>query len=478
MFKKLTAFILTALLCLSLCACGEKTRAELAEPLPNGKIAEKLDPAAVVTKIDRKTIPDMGLFFGRRGSTEEAEESGTAGWQDVILQDASEVSILLEYFDLLQNRFGFEMVDSYHADWEQENPFGSDLMGGYWSVAFVATRMDAGLELKDFGNDTPCDLYVYGAKGEVNLCYSSLFNIVDTGHRHSGYQGDEVNALYGERALEAYQSKGGHYFNKGDKKLKVEAAVREYYDWGEYEPYTGSAAVIRNGGDTRTGTATIGKASSAHHYYFWVEDIVGGAEGERIHLRLPADAVEEGALFRLCDFLSNHQREEEMELYVLYYMPSYADDEIYANFVTSLRGCVEACTVRILHWDPSGMEDCVIYISLKMVHDADPVEVECLIAAPVNDEDLLKKEQVKREEESKKKASSSWSSSSDSKYSPNVAEFAKLDCLTCRGDGDCNTCNGYGEVERYAGAGDTVTSKCSSCYGSGNCRTCGGSGKR
>lgn len=57
-------------------------------------------------------------------------------------------------------------------------------------------------------------------------------------------------------------------------------------------------------------------------------------------------------------------------------------------------------------------------------------------------------------------------------------EFSKLDCLTCRGDGDCNTCNGYGEVERYAGAGDTVTAKCSSCYGSGNCRTCGGSGKR
>lgn len=57
-------------------------------------------------------------------------------------------------------------------------------------------------------------------------------------------------------------------------------------------------------------------------------------------------------------------------------------------------------------------------------------------------------------------------------------EFSKLDCLTCRGDGDCNTCNGYGEVNRYAGAGDTVRSKCSSCYGSGNCRTCGGSGKR
>jgi len=61
---------------------------------------------------------------------------------------------------------------------------------------------------------------------------------------------------------------------------------------------------------------------------------------------------------------------------------------------------------------------------------------------------------------------------------PYQPEFSKLDCLTCRGDGDCNTCGGYGEVERYAGAGDTVRAKCSSCYGSGNCRTCGGSGKR
>ena len=61
---------------------------------------------------------------------------------------------------------------------------------------------------------------------------------------------------------------------------------------------------------------------------------------------------------------------------------------------------------------------------------------------------------------------------------PFVPEFAKLDCLTCDGDGDCNTCGGYGEVDRYAGGGDTVRSKCSSCYGSGNCRSCGGSGKR
>ena len=374
--KRYIALFLALCLLVSLCACGkEKTRGESAEPLKSGEIAGELDPDSVVTVIDRKTIPDMGLFFGRGRAQDEAEEGDTAGYQDMDLEGEEDAVILLEYFRLLQDEFGFELVDSYHLDWEQENPFGDNLLGGYWSVAFAATRMDAGRELEDFGNDTPCDLYVYGAKGEATLCYSSLFNITDTGHRHSGYEGDEVNALYGERALEAYQSKGGSYFNKGDKKLKVEAAVREPYDWNEYEAYNGSAAVIRNGRDTMTATADIAKNSGGHHYYINVEDIIGGAEGEKIHLRLPADAVVEGAVFRLCDFLSNHQREEEKKLYVLDYTPSYADDEIYANFDTSLRGCMEACTVRVLHWDPSGVEDSMIYISMKMVHDADPVEV-------------------------------------------------------------------------------------------------------
>ena len=71
--------------------------------------------------------------------------------------------------------------------------------------------------------------------------------------------------------------------------------------------------------------------------------------------------------------------------------------------------------------------------------------------------------------------SGSGGSSSNDTFTP---EFAKLDCLTCRGDGDCNTCGGYGEVRKYAGDGDTVRAKCSTCRGSGNCTACNGSGKR
>lgn len=54
-----------------------------------------------------------------------------------------------------------------------------------------------------------------------------------------------------------------------------------------------------------------------------------------------------------------------------------------------------------------------------------------------------------------------------------VPEFAKLDCLTCRGDGDCNTCGGDG----YTGFGDAKAG-CRTCHGDGDCRACGGSGKR
>lgn len=55
---------------------------------------------------------------------------------------------------------------------------------------------------------------------------------------------------------------------------------------------------------------------------------------------------------------------------------------------------------------------------------------------------------------------------------PNVADFARLDCLTCHGDGDCNKCNGYGYIWK-----DDIRSDCTRCS-SGNCPACGGSGKR
>ena len=69
---KATSGFLAAVLCLSLAACGEGSVSASSKTLPSGTIAKKLDSTAVTPLIDRKTIPDLGLFFGRGSSAEEA----------------------------------------------------------------------------------------------------------------------------------------------------------------------------------------------------------------------------------------------------------------------------------------------------------------------------------------------------------------------------------------------------------------------
>ncbi|MBQ3548688.1 MAG: hypothetical protein IJA33_02285 [Oscillospiraceae bacterium] len=57
-------------------------------------------------------------------------------------------------------------------------------------------------------------------------------------------------------------------------------------------------------------------------------------------------------------------------------------------------------------------------------------------------------------------------------YDPYIPDASKLQCLTCRGDGDCNSCGGSG----YKFKND-IRSDCTRCTG-GNCPACGGSGTR
>ncbi len=53
-----------------------------------------------------------------------------------------------------------------------------------------------------------------------------------------------------------------------------------------------------------------------------------------------------------------------------------------------------------------------------------------------------------------------------------IPEFSKLECLTCRGDGDCNSCFGKGYKIK-----NDIKSDCTRCD-HGECPTCGGSGTR
>lgn len=72
--------------------------------------------------------------------------------------------------------------------------------------------------------------------------------------------------------------------------------------------------------------------------------------------------------------------------------------------------------------------------------------------------------------------SSPGDSGSDEDYSPNVAGFAKQDCLTCGGSGKCPDCGGSGYL--YSSASRKNDRDCSKCRASGRCPSCGGSGKR
>ena len=427
--------------------------------------------------ITAKTIPDMGLFFGRE-YVKQAEESFDRGTQYVSLTMDGAADIMLEYINLLVEEFEFEIVGGESFDLTQEDPFCGQFDTGRWSVAMVSHRINAGREQKCVYSGESCDLYVRGYEQEGLLSYSSVLEIEDTGHRRSGYEGDTLNDFVGAHALDAFGKKGGKYYSKDDRNFAVKAKKwTEYefrYDKVDYVGAGGYAAVSINGEQAEQGTAAIvfGQSGGDPHYEIELSEFTSSETGEKISLKLPPDTGE-GEVYFLSDFISGHQQKAEKNTISLSYTPNYAASEFEAGAYTSVRSSVEALSIRILRMPKDKDDPCLILLGMKAWYDGDPVEIECLIAAPINDA-----EHMESAAEQKKSSSSSRSSSSDSTYSPNVAEFAKLDCLTCGGDGDCNTCGGYGEVERYAGGGDTVTSKCSSCYGSGNCRTCGGSGKR
>ena len=109
-----------------------------------------------------------------------------------------------------------------------------------------------------------------------------------------------------------------------------------------------------------------------------------------------------------------------------------------------------------------------------MYQDGEPIEIECLISGRLNSIDNMEKYMEASSSSSDEKKGWSIFDDDDEDDGPYIPDHAKLDCLTCGGDGDCNTCNGYGEWRRY----NSVVSTCNSCNGSGNCRSCGGSGKR
>jgi len=359
------------------------------------------------------------------------------------------------YMDLLVNELGFVLNDE-------------DLSYVYntWRFLMPGSGTDPG-EYNVY-NDVKV-VHYYDSDWHDNTLEVTVnnenFRFADLGYR---YTGENVEPISGERATDAYILKNRRYMNESDGLLRVMAGKKKPSSYSYTKPFASSfytyksvegyCCLIVDGSEVETCSTLL---CDFENFDSKENDmlIVWKENGEDLlKVRWQKDTFKSGETYNLNDMLVGLN----------------CDVDIDYNGKTYTINSVDALTIRPLLLDRTGDNESLVYFYIE-VGDGDgatALTLEGLAAAPFN-----LAENSKWTSSSSSSGSSSSGSSSDD-YDPNVADFARLDCLTCGGDGDCNTCGGYGKVERYAGAGNTVTSSCSSCYGSGNCRTCGGSGKR
>ncbi|MBQ7360432.1 MAG: hypothetical protein IJW63_10090 [Lachnospiraceae bacterium] len=441
-------------------------------------IVGEVDPSVYSWQPTERQIPDLGTFFARQRAATRALEEDSEGSQIVTINPETDQSIVLEYINLLlSDTYGFQICNDF--DLSLDDPFNGEF-GNKWSIAFESTRLDAGKRITN-GNSIPCDLCLSLNGQNLILRYSDVFSIKDFGDRYTGAPKDTLLDFTGRSAGSFVKHMGSYH--TGDAKFSVKANVRESYkyikNYVSYEAFKGEGSIIYNQSEPSTGKAllTVDNRKDTDSYtvevaYITLEDFLDFTNGEKLTLALPV-VNEQGMVYRFTDFFSNHQGTREKSCFYFSFTPSEMKETIYRTPLRDIVSHIESLTVRIIQWDATGEEDCVLYLHSLMYQDGEPIEIECLISGRLNSIDNMEKYQ---EAEASSSDSKSWSifDDDDDDDGPYIPDHAKLDCLTCGGDGDCNTCNGYGEWRRY----NSVVSTCNSCNGSGNCRTCGGSGKR
>lgn len=418
------------------------------EKLKNG--AKVISPAIVEEPDTKRIIQQPGAFFLKKSRGYQAGQMGA----DYVYSHGAEA-----YMNMLKEYYGFEV-------------FYENL--GYVYNTWYFVHPDSDKELGEYG--TGYDVMVrhyYDASTSTTKDWLDVN--IDTEHFAFGDLGLRANkeyereAISGTYAKDAFLLRFGKYYNDSDKKLSVKSGERKKTLYTYTKPfasqmygfygYDGLCSLIINGGKAKEYKALI---SDYEDFNSDSTDMIfiSKKNGDKLlSITWPHKKLEVGKTYDLADFNTS----------TLY---SFTFNYDYNEFKNTDALCI---TVRPIWIDRTGECESVVYFYAEFENDdGERYTVEGLLAAPFC-----------LEEESKKYSSKSSGKSSgfdwnifDDDDEPFIPEFAKQDCLTCRGDGDCNTCNGYGKVERYAGAGDTVTSVCSSCHGSGNCRTCGGSGKR
>jgi len=406
--------------------------------LPDGStlIASEIDQL----ENDGTLVQSPVAFFSR--IREPGYVDGKEQTVDYIFTD-----MVHAYMDLLVNEFGYVLNDE-------------DLSYVYNTWRFL--KPGSGTDPGDYntGNDVKV-IHYYDSDWHDNTMEVTVnneaFRFADLGYRCGG---ENVPAYAGERATDSYVLKDGYYMNAVDKILSVAAGERDESSYSYTKPFSsyfytytcvdGLCRLIVNGSELETHSALLCDfnnfdSNENDMILVWNDDGT-----DLLKLRWTEKLFQSGEVYNLNDILI------------------HGDIDIDYSGKTYTVNSVDAFTLRPLWLDRSGETESLVYFYIEVGNGEGGVELtlEGLVAAPFN-----LAENSEHTETRIGSSSSSGSSSSD--YDPNVADFARLDCLTCRGDGDCNSCGGSGND--YFGGYRT---KCNTCYGSGNCRSCGGSGKR
>ena len=366
-------------------------------------------------------LPTYGLQDPRAWGQGEVSLSDSPKQMDGyrIYKYKLSTQVLEEYIALLQGH-GFTLVDEYHQ---------SSFLGSYQSYGLL---MEDAQDIKTKGlmyTDTPCHISIWKDDSKWWLEVCDGIDLTDLGLRRDGSEGDPFPQ--GESVEAGLKLKNNKRYETKDGRLKTKKGEAVVVCDGEE---TTAQVSWKRSGKKITVTMDLGDDRTAQIVYY-------------------EDKVKQG------DVLLIGTVQEKDTTFTF----SVGDARISAT--QTGKPAFENVTLRFMYLGDDG--EVVLYLYARPLDgEKYPQQIEILCAINTTPA------------ESSSSGSSgggfNWGNGNTS-YKP---DHSKQDCLTCGGDGDCNTCGGYGEVERYAGGGDTVTSKCSSCYGSGNCRTCGGSGKR
>lgn len=334
-------------------------------------IAGVLDPDTCEPEKTLRTIPNVAAFLGRRFDVYQETYQRTT----LLEEDRTAIP---EYIDLLIREFDYEIVGSDHFDLDADDVFNGRFQNGSWEVCLGLSSTDTGRELNGRINGASCDLYLYGDSKELTVRFSDLFYPKDFGHRWSGHEGDRFRELTGQYVLDAFYQKDGRYYNESDGLLSVK------HD--EQNNGHGMATVLLDG-EVHSASVYISEENYADYphddYEIEVTDFLPGATEEKIYLAVPK-TVTGGEVYRLSDGFGWRG---DSPLWVICCLED--GDYARSSEEPTPRFAINACTIRLLRWDNTAETDSLIYASIDLTYNLEPMTIEALISAPANSAETI-----------------------------------------------------------------------------------------